>query len=255
VPAERHVVDRVLDAHRTDLLEQAPSVRVRFSSGGLAFRSKGQPAALLDAEAVLVPSRQEIIVCGHQPEPWSVAIPDSDELKRRLDALHTGSRLFRWTPEDVGVFAGAALWTYVMLPLLLRDAAHARVRRCDRNGGEVVLHLDETIAGHGPRHVVHFDVAGRILRHDYTATAFGRWALAAQSIEGYRPGDALPFGMVRRVTPRVGRWRLPGPTLVWIQVREIALDAGLPNGPALPGERQVRLAGWSRSMASRRSRS
>lgn len=217
---------RVSQAHRVELLERATAINVRFSSGGLAFRTKGQGAALLRARATLTPARQQITVAGQTPAPWSVTIADSQDLKCRLAALHAGLRLFRWTTDDIGAFAAGAFWTYVMMPLLLRDATRVRVRRSGPEGDEVELHLDGSIAGHGPDHVLYVDRAGRIVRHDYTATGFGRWARAAQTITGYAPGTTVPFGAVRRVTPRLGRRRLPGPTLVWIRVHDIALEHG-----------------------------
>jgi hypothetical protein len=223
VRAERDVIERVLQAHGADHLERATSVRVRFSSGGLAFRSKGQPKTLLDAEAVLAPARQEISVRGARPRPWQVVITDSQDLKARLDALHTGTRLLRWTPEEVGVFAAGALWTYITLPLLLRDAPHVGAHR-SRHGDRLVVRLDERVAGHAPWHVLHVDSVGRFVRHDYTATAFGRWAHAAQVIETYQDVAGAALGTTRRVTPRVGPWRLPGPTLVWIQVHDVLLE-------------------------------
>lgn len=52
-----------------------------------------------------------------------------------------------------------------------------------------------------------------------TATAFGRWALALQSVDDSRPFNGLHIGTRRRVTPRLSPTReTPGPTLVPIRL-------------------------------------
>lgn len=89
------------------------------------------------------------------------------------------------------MFAAGALWTYVTPPLLLRDASSVRLRRSSRGGDELAVRLDERIAGHAPQQVLHVDLAGHIVRHDYTASAFGRWAYAAQEVGGYRLIDGV----------------------------------------------------------------
>lgn len=218
------LVDRVVAAHRGERLAEARSVRVRFSSGGLAFAIKGQPDALIDAHAVFAPTRQEIRLRGQRPAPWEVSVAGPDELRARLAALHR----LRWTPEDVGAFAAGALWTYLTMPLLLRAGPSALVGRPRRDADRLAVVLDDRVAGHSPRQVLHADASGLLVRHDYVASAFGRWAHAAQTITDYTTLDGVVVGTRRRVTPRLGRWQLPGPVLVWIQIHDLALDAAPP---------------------------
>ncbi|MEO6651535.1 MAG: hypothetical protein ABIP17_02635 [Ilumatobacteraceae bacterium] len=55
------------------------------------------------------PTRQQVTLTGNSPMPWKLSVADSDELKSRLATLRSGSRRLRWRPEDLGVFAAAAL--------------------------------------------------------------------------------------------------------------------------------------------------
>ena len=107
------------------------------------------------------------------------------------------------------------MWTYITLPVLLAQAE--RVDRLPDAGGlrRLRIKLPRTIAGHGSDQTLHIGRDGLICRHDYTATAFGGWARAAQVITSYQPFDGVSIGTARRVTPRLG-WPLPIPTLVWI---------------------------------------
>lgn len=212
----------VSDAHATSTLAAADRIFVSFSSGGLAFASKGQPGALVRVEADMHPGRQQISLTGAMPRPWAVQVTGSDDLGSRLAELRSGSRRLRWQPEEVGVFAAAAIWNYLTLPLLLRQAEsvhrlpdHAGVRR-------LRVTLPPTLAGHSRVQTVHVGDDSLIFRHDYTANAFGVWARAAQMITGYENFDGVPIGTSRIVTPRFGR-PLPAPRLVWIRLHSIRI--------------------------------
>lgn len=212
----------VADAHGAGSLAAADHIDVSFSSGGLAFAAKGQAHALAHVEARLSPLRQHMALAGDTPRPWTLNVTSSEELKVRLAGLRAGSRRFRWQPEDLGTFAAAAMWTYITLPLVL---AHAeRVDRPPDAGGlrRLRIKLPRTIAGHGSVQTLHIGRDGLICRHDYTATAFGAWARAAQVITSYQPFDGVPIGTTRRVTPRLGG-PFPIPTLVWIRIHSVRL--------------------------------
>lgn len=212
----------VADAHGARPLARADHIEVSFSSGGLAFAAKGQPHALARVEARLSPLHQQMALSGDTPRPWTLDVATSEELKARLAGLRSGSRRFRWQPEDLATFAAAAMWTYITLPVRL---AHAeRVNRLADAGGlrRLRVELPRTIAGHGSVQTLHIGRDGLICRHDYTATAFGTWARAAQVITSYQPFDGVPIGTDRRVTPRLGR-PLPIPTLVWIRIHSVRL--------------------------------
>ncbi|MEX0657612.1 MAG: hypothetical protein WD080_00610 [Egibacteraceae bacterium] len=212
----------VADAHGAASLAVADQIAVWFSSGGLAFATKGQPDALVSVEARLSPTRQHVTLTGDSPRPWTLSVGDSGELKSRLVALRSGSHRLRWQPEDLGAFAAAALWTYLTLPLLLHRAE--RVDRPPDAGGvrRLRIRLPRTIVGHSSVQTLHIGPDGLIRRHDYTATTFGPWARATQAITSYETFDGVPVGTTRRVTPRLGR-PLPFPTLVWIKIHHVQL--------------------------------
>lgn len=212
----------VADAHGARSLARADHIDVTFSSGGLAFAAKGQPHALARVEARLSPLHQQMALSGDTPRPWTLNVTASEELKARLAGLRAGRRRFRWQPEDLATFAAAAMWTYITLPVLLAQAE--RVDRLVDAGGlrRLRIRLPRTIAGHGGVQTLHIGRDGLICRHDYTATAFGGWARATQTITSYQPFDGVPIGTARRVTPRLGR-PLPVPTLVWIRIHSVRL--------------------------------
>ena len=213
---------QVADTHGAAALAGADHIDVSFSSGGLAFAAKGQAHALAHVEARLSPVRQQMTLAGDTPGSWSLSVASSEELKWRLARLRCGPRRFRWQPEDLGTFAAAAMWTYITLPVML---AHAeRVDRLPEAGGlrRLRIKLPRSIAGHGSVQTLHVGRDGLIRRHDYTATAFGAWARAAQVITSYQLFEGIPIGTCRRVTPRLGR-PLPIPTLVWIRIHSMRL--------------------------------
>jgi hypothetical protein len=210
----------VAGAHATATLAAADHIAVSFSSGGLAFTAKRQPDALARVQARLSPHRQQITLIGATPRPWAVDVANSAELKSQLSRLRTGSRRFQWQPEDLGVFAAAAIWTYLTLPLLLDRADHAQRLRDRGRLRRLRIALPAAVAGHGSVQTLHVGPDSLIRRHDYTATAFGAWARAAQETGSYETFDGVPVGTTRTVTPRLGR-PLPVPILVWIQIHSV----------------------------------
>lgn len=212
----------VADAHASATLAAADHIAVSFSSGGLAFRAKGQADALARVEARLNPHEQKITLNDATPGGWTVEIGDSADLQERLSRLRAGSRRLHWRPADLGVFAAAAIWTYLTMPLLLdrADSVHRlRDAGCDRR---LRIELPPAVAGHGRVQTLHVGPDSLIRRHDYTATAFGGWARAAQRVERFETFDGVPIGTARTVTPRLGR-PLPAPTLVWIRIHSVQL--------------------------------
>lgn len=220
--AARRLAGAVAEAHGVARLRAARTVDVAFSSGGLAFATKAQPRALADAWARLSTTGQTVAVSGELPRPWNISVVDTDDLRERLGALRSGRRRAAWSPEDLGVFAAGALWTYLMVPLLLEQAPHAELLPEMSGLRRLRVELPAWVAGHGAAQTLHIDAGHLVRRHDYTAVAFGRWARASQAISGYRLYDGVPVGTVRRVTPRAFG-PLPAPTLVWIEIESIRL--------------------------------
>jgi hypothetical protein len=220
--AALHLAAEIADAHASATLAAADHIAVSFSSGGLAFKAKGQADTLARVEARLNPHQQQITLAGANPRPWTVEVANSADLQSRLSRLRAGSRRFHWQPEDLGVFAAAAIWTYLTLPLLLDRAERVRRLRDAGRLRRLRIALPSAVAGHGRVQTLHVGRDSLIRRHDYTATAFGDWARAAQVIEGFENVDGVPIGTVRTVTPRIGR-PLPAPTLVWIRIHSAQL--------------------------------
>lgn len=217
--AAAELANEVASAHHASTLAEAEQVTLSFSSGGLAFAVKGQPHALTRVEARMHPHRQHLMLTGRSPRPWTVNIQDGDDLKARLGST---SRRLRWQPEDLGTFAAAAIWTYVTMPILVARVGRSE-RLPDRAGlRRLRITLPRTLAGHSVTQTLFIGQDGLIRRHDYTATAFGRWARAAQAVADYKSFQGVPIGTTRRVTPRLVQ-ALAGPTLVWIDIHSVEL--------------------------------
>jgi hypothetical protein len=212
----------VADAHASTTLAAADHVAVSFSSGGLAFKAKGQPDALARVEARLDPHQQRVTLTGATPREWTVEVASSADLHARLSRLRKGARRLHWRPEDLGIFAAAAMWTYLTLPVLLGRAESVHRLRDAGRLRRLRIAVPAAVAGHGRLQTLHVGSDSLIRRHDYTATAFGAWARAAQVVECFETFDGVPIGTVRTVTPRLGR-PLPAPTLVWIRIHSVQL--------------------------------
>jgi hypothetical protein len=209
-------------AHGVEPSRKPAALLVRFSSGGLAFRSKGQPDALRDVRARLNPTSQEIELRGLQPRPWTFACANSAELSVCVAKLKLGARRLRWTPEDLGAFAAMALSNYLAMPHLVIDD-RTRVTRLSDVGSHrrLRIELPRELATHSPSQTLYVRPDGLIARHDYIAQSFGMWARAAQLLGDYETFDGLAIATNRVVTPRLGRLRMGGPTLVWIKIAEV----------------------------------
>lgn len=141
----------VSDAHAAYTLAGADYLDVSFSSGGLAFTTKWQPNALADVRARLTPLGQSVTLSGTGPRPWTVQVANSRELRTLLDGLRSGSRRLRWQPEDLGVFAAAAIWNYLTLPLLIQHAEQVH-RLPDAEGARRLrITLPDHASTHPPR--------------------------------------------------------------------------------------------------------
>lgn len=217
--AALNLAAEVAHAHESTTLAAADHLNVSFSSGGLAFRVKRQPHALARVEARLSPLRQQITLTGDTPRPRTIAVRDSDDLRSRLAGLRSPSRRLRRQPEDIGGFAGAAIWTYLTLPLLL-DRAEQLHRPPDAGGvRRLRITLPAILTGHGRVQTLHVGVDSLICRHGH------RDRFRDLGTRG--PGDHVlpdlrrrPIGTTRVVHPRLGR-PLPAATLVWIHIHSV----------------------------------
>ena len=201
------LVDEVVAAHGgLDRWRRTAALRLRLSSGGLAFATKGQGQSLRDLTATVATTGQTVHV---QTPEWAY----------RFDGPTARLRGLRWSGADVAAFAASALWTYVALPFVLPDLD------VEEYGRRLVVRFPAGLRTHSPTQVLHLDEQGLIRRHDYTALDFGRWARASQTVDDYRQFDGFTVATRRRVYPRFWPHR---PLLVWIDVHGVAVVA--PSG-------------------------
>ena len=201
------LVERVVEAHGgLERWHRAAAIRLRLSSGGLAFASKGCRTALHDVTATVATTGQE--VCLETPG-WTHCFDDAIPHPRGV----------RWSSGDIAAFAATALWIYVALPFLLPQLD------VEERGDRLVVRFPPGLRTHSPTQVLHVDGDGLIRRHDYTALDFGPWARATQEVGAYREAGALRFATRRRVRPRMWPHR---PLLVWIDIASVEVQAVQP---------------------------
>jgi hypothetical protein len=185
------------------------AVEVRASARGLAFLMKGNGRPLTGTRARVRTSGQHVEFFDW-PEPGTTAVLTSEEVRigdRRRAEPRFGRR---WDDLDFVAFGGAAMWTYVSLPFVLADwgAEELPARR-------LRFRVPEPIRSHCREQTIQLDERGLIVRHDYVAEAFGRWARGVHTSSGFRIFDGLPVPTRRRV--RLGRL---GPVVVKVDVSD-----------------------------------
>jgi hypothetical protein len=221
--AAQTLARRVEDAHGgRDAWHGAPAHTVRFSSGGLAFASKGQRRTLSDVDGSFTTGSQRITLHGSRPTPWAFHVESAADLRGKVGRLRRGRRRFRWSIDDIAAFASAAMWTYLSLPFLLTEP-DVQLEVVAGTGAleRLAVTLPARFTSHATRHVLHIDADGRIRRHDYTAEPISRYAHASQHLAGYERFGALNLATARRVVPRIGGRALERPTLVWIDIHDV----------------------------------
>lgn len=211
----KNLAEEVIEAHGGLARWQATeTVSLRLWAGGIAFRTKGHTRTLHDVTATVAIGHPHVSLAGRYPHPWQYRL---GEHPRRSTAWRG-----RWSLDQVAEFTAGALWTYVNSPLLaFLDGVTVAVPHPQRHHETRALRLTlpAGLGVHGPNHTLLIDEHGLIQSHHYVATAFGRRALAAQSVDDNQPFDGLLIGTRRRVTPRLSPTRgTPGPTLVSIRL-------------------------------------
>lgn len=185
--------------HRIEVFADVKNPYIRFSP----INSKGHVAALR-GESVQIETPNGTVLASRK-EP------------RKL--FPSGRRTLWWDDLDQAYFAGYALWNYLVFPALLlrNDIQWIPV-------SETIL--EARFPDHIPTHCrtqqFRFHPSTHLLlRHDYTAEVFGKWARASNQVTEHSGSEGVPFASRRRVTSRskkgkVRRW----PVLVWIEVHE-----------------------------------
>jgi hypothetical protein len=206
------LLDECLSAYGgLDRWREAEAVELRVSARGLAFVLKGNGRPLTDTRARVRTTGQHAEFFDW-PRPGEMAVLTSEESRigdRRREQPRFGRR---WDALDFLAFGGAAMWTYVSLPFVLADWGAEEL-----SGRRLRFRVPEPVRSHCREQTIHLDEGGLIVRHDYTAEAFGPWARGAHRSSRFRTFDGLPVPTRRRV--RFGPF---GPVIVKVDVSEAA---------------------------------
>jgi hypothetical protein len=243
------LVEEAIAAHGgMEMWEGAAEVSVQVSSGGLAFASKFQGAAVRDVQARISTRGQHVIF---EPYPavgqrgvfeqgGRVRIEtDAGELVEERENARSAFRDLRhklwWDRLDILYFATYAIWTYVSTPLSTPFVFAREDYRVSELGpwvedGErwrrIAVTFPEHVHTHSREQVFYLDANGVIRRHDYTAEPISGWAKAAHYCHEHQTFDGLVVPTRRRVYPRKrNNHRRAGPLLVWIEMPRAAVHS------------------------------
>jgi hypothetical protein len=237
-----------LDAHGgLERWRAAREVRAHLRSGGFLMRTRVPGTRFADYQAtVSIPERRTTI--DPFPEPGVRGVfergsarlerSDGEVVESRSDPRpeffgRAGLRRnFRWDALDSVYFAGYALWNYLATPYLLtRDDIEITEGEPWTQGGEtwrrLEAHFPEGLDTHSPHQTFYFDESGLLRRLDYVAEVIGGWAHGAHYCADHVEAGGLTFPTRRWVRPiGPGNRSLPFPTMVWLELLAIEVDAG-----------------------------
>lgn len=228
-------LDPILDAHGgLDYWHSLSTVDLEMSARGFLFTAKHvRPQRHL---RLTISTRTPEVVLHDYPQPGQSTVLRGAERLEVLDssgavvqartsprdAFKRRRRLLHWDALDFGYFCCYAMWNYINLPFLLADPALSVEQRSGAAGGTVLtVGFAPGLPTHSPVQEFHFDAAGRLSRHDYTAEVIGSWATGAHFCQDYRSFGGLRLPTRRRVYPRgPGGRPLPFPILVAIDIHD-----------------------------------
>lgn len=242
MPEKNDLLDTAIEAHGGIVRwNQARQVMVRVTAGGLALKSRFQSRAFADVEATVSTSTPKVLFDPYPRngqrgifEGGAVAIIDREgllieERKRPREGFKSLRRNVYWDTLDTLYFGGYALWNYLNLPFLLRRPG-VLVAEIDpwTEEGRRLRRLHATFPADIPTHseeqIFYLDSSGLIVRHDYTAEVFGRWAKAAHYSWDHRKIDGLVIPLRRKAYPRLSSGRpLRHITLVSLKIDTVRI--------------------------------
>ena len=129
------------------------------------------------------------------------------EYARPRDRFKNLDHMFIWDHLDTLYFGGYAIWNYMNLPFVL-TAPGFELFEMDpwEEGGHKLRRLHAIFPAqmhtHCREQTFYFNEDGLLVRHDYTAEIFGKWAKVAHYCVGHKEFDGLIFPTMRRVFPR-----------------------------------------------------
>ncbi len=241
----RDLLETAVEAHGgLQRWRSVREVKIRVRTGGIALPLRFKPAPFKSCAVRVSTSVPKAAIApyprkGHQGifENDTVAIvgPDGAVVKERRDprAAFTGfRRKIFWDDLDALYFGAYAFWNYLNLPFLLSGPGFElrEMEPWDEDGERWRrLHVvfPDAVPTHCREQVFYFNPKGLLVRHDYTAEVFGRWARAAHYSGVHTENEDLVFPARRRVFPRLRSGRaLFLVTLVSIDIDDIEVIAG-----------------------------
>jgi len=185
------------------------AVEVWVSARGAAFWMKGNGRPLTDVRCRVLTTGQHVEF-HDWPAHGANAVLTSREA-RIGDRSRAQPRFGRrWDDLDFVAFGGAAMWTYMSLPFVLADWGAEELP-----GRRLRFRVPEPIRSHCREQTVHLDDSFLIVKHEYVAESFGRWARAMHVSSRFQTFDGLPVPTRRRV-----RLKPFGPMVVKVDVSE-----------------------------------
>jgi hypothetical protein len=224
-----------------DLWHAVSEITVRARTGGIALPAKFQPSAIRQIDAVVSAGKIRVEFRNYTGEGRTGIFDEEgvcilgrdgrplDWRKEPRDAFHAFRQRLFWDSLDALYFSGYALWNYLNLPFLLcRPDLMVKEGEPWGEDGEVwsrlIVSFPSSIPTHCRDQVFYFNRQGLLVRHDYTAEVFGKWAKACHYSWDHREVGGIIIPRKRRVHPRLPSNRpLRLVTLVSIGIEEIAL--------------------------------
>ncbi|HSJ17496.1 MAG TPA: hypothetical protein VK920_05350 [Solirubrobacterales bacterium] len=241
------LLDEVLEAHGgLERWRAARRVRARVRSGGLLLRTRVPGTRFADylVTAEVGTPRSE---ADPFPREGNRAVFDAGSVRIEDDAGETVSaranprpqffgrsglrRNLRWDALDAAYFAGYAMWNYLTTPYLLtREGVEASEGEPWSQDGETWRRLEVVfppgLDTHSAWQTFYFGDRNLLRRHDYVAEVVGGWAHGAHYCADHVEAGGLVFPTRRWVRPiGPGNRSLPFPTMVWLELSEIEVEA------------------------------
>jgi hypothetical protein len=221
------LLERAIEAHGgRDAWHGRTGFEIELNVGGAAWplRLRRAPGRLLGRVRTAEPWTEFVDF----PAPGSRGVFEGDNVRIEADGRVTDVRHdpraafkrlrqhFRWDDLDFLYFSGYALWNYMAFPFMLERPGVELEERPDR---VLAARFPDEFPTHSPEQLFYLDDAYRLVRHDYTALAFGGWAKGAHLTSQHAQLAGLTVPTRRRVYPRLPGGRVaPAPVIVAIDI-------------------------------------
>ena len=143
-----------------------------------------------------------------------VFVEGGEERRNARAAFKRLRRQMHWDDLDLLYFAGYAWWNYMAFPFFLEGPGFEVE---ELPGRRLSVRFPAGFPTHSPDQVFYLDEVFRLVRHDYTAEVFGRWAKAAHYSSEHKRFDGLLVPTKRRVHMRGTRF----PTIISLDVLSV----------------------------------